>query len=317
MWVGMKSSAQDLVFYVLLLLISNTASNAFGEQEKGIYGEDDRYEAREHPNALLRSMSRSVVGIVRKDLLKYQSTTQSYDFPKKTLQDLDLCPDEKFAQQIHLAKCTGFLTVSPRYLTTAGHCLLTRKDCENLAFVFDFFPESQTFPQENVYFCEKIINPNNQNSKNRAREATIVRLTRDVTDRQPLKIRTSGTLQRDTPLAMIGHPNGIPIKIVDNGSARDWTEFSGKNNIANWIKHHNYFLANLDSFAGNSGSPVINTKTGEVEGILIEGSRDWTPDHTNGCLRYKELNDQLALEAVFRITKIEALKLLLNKASGR
>jgi hypothetical protein len=36
-----------------------------------------------------------------------------------------------------------------------------------------------------------------------------------------------------------------------------------------------YFGANLDAFGGNSGSPVFNENTGEVEGILVRGYQDY------------------------------------------
>ena len=35
-----------------------------------------------------------------------------------------------------------------------------------------------------------------------------------------------------------------------------------------------WFMANLDSFEGNSGSAVFNELTGEVEGILVRGKPD-------------------------------------------
>ena len=39
--------------------------------------------------------------------------------------------------------------------------------------------------------------------------------------------------------------------------------------------HRNFFVANLDTYAGNSGSPVFNTDTGLIEGILVRGEQDF------------------------------------------
>ena len=42
-----------------------------------------------------------------------------------------------------------------------------------------------------------------------------------------------------------------------------------------------YFVANLDTYGGNSGSAVFNTDTGLVEGILVRGENDFV--YSNGC----------------------------------
>ena len=42
-----------------------------------------------------------------------------------------------------------------------------------------------------------------------------------------------------------------------------------------------YFVANLDTYGGNSGSPVFNSDTHEVEGILVRGERDFV--QAGGC----------------------------------
>ena len=43
------------------------------------------------------------------------------------------------------------------------------------------------------------------------------------------------------------------------------------------------FRASLDSFAGNSGSPVIDLESHKVIGILVKGSKDYIADHS--CYR--------------------------------
>jgi hypothetical protein len=37
-----------------------------------------------------------------------------------------------------------------------------------------------------------------------------------------------------------------------------------------------FFVANLDTYGGNSGSPVFNSETHKVEGILVRGETDFT-----------------------------------------
>ncbi|MCY4524623.1 MAG: hypothetical protein OXB84_07795, partial [Halobacteriovoraceae bacterium] len=62
---------------------------------------------------------------------------------------------------------------------------------------------------------------------------------------------------------LIAHHFALPTKIADNGRI-----------LNNNFPH--YFTSSLDSFTNYSGSPVINVKTGLVEGILHHGER---PDH--------------------------------------
>ncbi|NKC16754.1 MAG: hypothetical protein GKR94_32545 [Gammaproteobacteria bacterium] len=45
--------------------------------------------------------------------------------------------------------------------------------------------------------------------------------------------------------------------------------------------HEDYFVANLDPFGGNSGSPVFNADTLTVERILVRGEQDFAP--MDGC----------------------------------
>ena len=40
-----------------------------------------------------------------------------------------------------------------------------------------------------------------------------------------------------------------------------------------------YFVANLDTYGGNSGSAVFNLQTREVEGILVRGENDYVYDY--------------------------------------
>ena len=67
----------------------------------------------------------------------------------------------------------------------------------------------------------------------------------------------------------MGHPSGLPMKIA------------GGSKVHALEKH--YFVANLDTFTGNSGSPVLNEKTGLVEGILVRGGKDYIFDFDEGC----------------------------------
>jgi V8-like Glu-specific endopeptidase len=89
-----------------------------------------------------------------------------------------------------------------------------------------------------------------------------------VTDREPLKFRKSGQVARGTELVVIGHPSGLPTKISDGAQVRS--------------SNRKYFVANLDTYGGNSGSAVFDARTGEVQGILVRGEEDYVSDPAGG-----------------------------------
>jgi hypothetical protein len=87
----------------------------------------------------------------------------------------------------------------------------------------------------------------------------LVRLSRPVHGRKPLRIRASGKIANGHPLFAVGHPNGLPTKLAN---VRD-------------NRSRAYFVANLDTYGGNSGSPVFDMRTRRVEGILVSGENDF------------------------------------------
>src|SRR5690606_11297122 len=88
----------------------------------------------------------------------------------------------------------------------------------------------------------------------------LVRLDRVVTapGALPLEIRRDGFPGVGTPVGMIGHPSGLPMKIAFGSTTVIKKDFQST-----------FFEANLDAYGGNSGSPVFNQTTGIVEGIQV------------------------------------------------
>jgi hypothetical protein len=124
-----------------------------------------------------------------------------------------------------------------------------------------------------------------------------VELDRVVTDRTPLTFRKSGAISVNEPLVVIGHPTGLPTKIADGANVRSLST--------------SFFVANLDTFGGNSGSAVFNANTSEVEGILVRGEEDYVKPFLRSCKKPKECkSDKCRGEDVTKITLIQALKVL-------
>ena len=97
-----------------------------------------------------------------------------------------------------------------------------------------------------------------------------------------------------------GYPSGLPLKMAGGARVR--------NN-----RGENYFLANLDSFEGNSGGPVFNSKGDFVEGILVGGEEDYVWSDRRECFKPKRcFNLGCNGEEVTRITSVDILKDLID-----
>ena len=268
--------------------------------EKVIYGQDDRVLTELEANATFIELARSTAAMVKDKLCTKNSDTGSISIKGTPLKDTfnKVCNDEKFADVITASVCSGFL-VGKDLLVTAGHCIKSLSDCENNSWIFDFRNDLAKSNQEfvanknQVYKCTKILNRKlNKVSKN---DFALVKLDREVTNREPLKFRQSGQISVGTELVVIGHPSGLP-SIISGGAIV-------RNNKSKW-----FFQSNLDTFGGNSGSAVFNLETKEVEGILVRGETDYKRDDKNLCKRVFQCDDDKCRgEDVTRITVIPEL----------
>lgn len=281
-----------LIFSLIILTISSQAKNV----EKVVYGDDSRVDIYQSTNTLYKKLARSTAAMIDESAL-IALDEETVTVKGGTLQDIvGVCFDEKFANQILAAECTGFL-VGPDLLVTAGHCITQISDCDTKAWVFDFTNTTEersifNIKKKDIYHCKEIISrTQNETTLN---DYALVKLDR-ATDRAPLTFRNSGKISNNLSLAVIGHPSGLPTKIADGAFVRKNT-------------NKYFFQANLDTFGGNSGSPVFNAKTGLVEGILVRGEEDYTRDILHYCFRPKVCKmDGCQGEDVTRITNIAEL----------
>ena len=275
---------------------SAQASAQNGPIEKVIYGEDNRLDIYQSPSSLYKTLAASTAAMIPETSL-VNLDNQSVTIKAGTLQDDGICADERFAKQPTAAMCSGFL-VAPNLLVTAGHCITQISDCETYVWVFNYANTTEeksvfNIEKKDIYKCTKIISrtqdPITMN------DYALVQLDHKP-DRTPLMYRKSGKISDASELVVIGHPSGLPAKISDGAFVRKNT--------------NKYFIqANLDTFGGNSGSAVFNTKTGIVEGILVRGEEDYVLDSTANCSRPKICKmDECRGEDVTRITNIKELK---------
>lgn len=245
---------------------------------KVIYGVDNRVDHYEVLSRKHLNLAGSTAAMIDKyDLEKGNTYTEIFG---ETLEDrMNLCAGEKFAHQLSASICTGFL-VAEDLLITAGHCMEDQSMCDDYAWVFDYAIKSESedvqtksmkVKNSSVYTCKEILSQ----KKEGVLDFALIRLDRKVTNRSPLKLKKDENMI-GTSLVVIGHPSGLPSKIA--GGAIISQIFS------------EYFTAPLDTFGGNSGSPVFNDATGEVEGMLIMGQKDYIENKKKDCTHVNQLS---------------------------
>jgi hypothetical protein len=241
-----------LLFFILLLSVQPARAGV-----KGIYGADDRKDIFE-ADPYARKLARSVAGVFG-ELAPAENgmVTLPLDAYKTYF---SLCQGEKFFDQPVGSFCTASL-VAPDLVLTAGHCAPSAASCPGKTFVFGFemgkngeWPAK--VPAADVYSCKEIVASSNGDT----RDFAVIRLDRPVLDREPLAIDRSSAPAAGESVFVIGTPLGLPLKVADGAHVRSVEADS--------------FMTDLDTFGGNSGSPVFSARTGLLEGILIAGGQD-------------------------------------------
>ena len=260
-----------------------------------IYGENDILDYHQVRGKKVRKLGRSVAIQVPRYKLEY--VDEHYLINQDLLEDLNICPNhdafhEKISSQPSLGTCSGFL-IEKDVLLTASHCVENRNDCEESFWVFGFKSNPlnitpSNFEAQNVYRCKEVL------KQNESLDYAILKLDRSVIGRKPLKMRQRGSVLKESKLAVIGYPQGLPLKFSMNAKIRD-------------NEDDDQFIINSDTFEGNSGSPVINTKNYLVEGVLVRGGSDFdlSEESNNECYTIKRCPEsQCSGEEVLRIKSI-------------
>lgn len=226
-----------------------------------IYGPDDRLDYYQITNSAVLELANSSVALVKSsDLRALNSKVQLLG--DSFGDDYGLCSTEPYREQITAAFCSGSL-IDTDLVLTAGHCVTSVADCAQTKFVFGYSqktPTQKTYEvaSSEVYGCKEIIHT--QAVSNGA-DFALIKLDRVVLNHKPLNLRLTGTAQVGDPLLVIGHPAGLPQKVASGAKVRS--------------VNSGYFVANLDTYGGNSGSPVFNADTGLIEGVLVRGEDDF------------------------------------------
>jgi V8-like Glu-specific endopeptidase len=151
--------------------------------------------------------------------------------------------------------------VAPDVIATAGHCITGEIAVQDIRFVFGYRMRDAATPElvisnSDIYHAAAVIAW--QVDDTTGSDWALIRLDRTVVNHRVARIRESGLISNGQPVYVIGHPKGLPAKFAGGAYVRD-------------NRYRTLFGSNLDAYPGNSGSPVFNSITHEVEGILVGG----------------------------------------------
>ncbi|MEI7529144.1 MAG: serine protease [Elusimicrobiota bacterium] len=292
-------------------------------QGRSIYGDDNRLEYHE-ASADIQRLAGSVVSLwdskdLKADGGNYRLRTVKFG------DALKLCPSERFRDQPAGAFCSGTL-VGEDIIMTAGHCIVDNAGCAGARFVFGYSirragaPAATTIPAGEVYACKRIIKRDlstqpatflsaiamligNMVNGGTGPDYALIQLDRKVTNHKPLAVNRGKGAAKGTGLFVIGHPVGLPLKVAGSASVRD-------------ASPRYFFMTDLDTFGGNSGSAVFNANTKLIEGILVRGGTDFVKSPAGCTVSYQVGQKEGKGEAVTKIAALSAYIPHTGKAAG-
>ena len=231
--------------------------------------------------------------IPRKDF-DFNSSKGEYRFNKyvpSMAERMNMCKDERFAQQLSPGTCSCFLTADNE-VTTAGHCFggknmnEKKKGCQDSFIVFGFDSEAARkgykFKSDQVFSCNDIDKTETTADPYKSMDVMRVRLNETAANRyrKPLDLEKQKNQEKpvkDRDLCMIGSPLGAPLKMA-LGQVKGLRTIDVKGKSITVIR------SDMDGMAGASGSMVVDCKTGALQGVYLSGAPD-LEDAPEGCKR--------------------------------
>ena len=240
------------------------------KQDGVIYGTDSRKESLEVEDARLREVARSSVALVDRGSLEKLNDYTYASNGGELGERKNLCPSERYREQLTTAFCSGVL-VEKNKILTAGHCMRNWASCSETQFVFNYERRSPhdkdpLIPAKNIYSCRRVLSIVADPS---VEDYALVELDRDVEGITPQKLDFTATASAGEVVYTFGYPSGISKKYARG--------------VMKTPPRRNYIRAALDVFGGNSGSPVYSQNTHKLIGIVTNGVVDYVYDRAKAC----------------------------------
>lgn len=225
---------------------------------KGIWDSDDRMDVYEIQDEKIKGIAGCVATVCKSEALVTPGNGFTMLKTKNYGKAFDLCDFEPFRDQpvARLLICTGFL-VKEDVVATAAH-FADQENVKSLRFMFGYRMEDPytpvtQVPDRDIYtgveIVERVYDPEGA-------DWALVRLDRKVEDRPVAQLAENGIAEGQKVYVM-GHPCGLPLK-YSPGS------------VVGQIKDA-HFHAGLDIYSSNSGSPVLDSETHQVVGMVVRG----------------------------------------------
>ncbi len=238
--------------------------------QKVLYGRNDpdnRKDWYETDTRAQATSQQAVCFIEKSKLVKLPNG--NYSFKSRPFYEAKyLCSTERFYEQPVTGFCSGF-AISKDLIVTAGHCI-DKKNLTDFVIVFDFKMVDKgvvknEFAPGDIYSPIAIASTGlNQQGVDYA----VLRVNRKIPKNRISFVREK-KVRDGEPVFVIGHPCGLPLKVANTAKVID-----NKNPL--------FFSADLDTYGGNSGSPVYDSAH-QIVGILVRGATDFKYDFKNKC----------------------------------
>jgi V8-like Glu-specific endopeptidase len=258
-----------------------------------IYGRDNRRDFYQVRSKKAQLNFNGVCVLIENEFINERdSTIELFYFPQKYA--YELCTNEPYENQHYASFCTGF-AINDSTIISAGHCI-TGNSNDSYRLLFDYHMGNQDslseIKQSAVFTVKYIMDFNVENLV----DYSIIIVNEKIPKFRHLKMRTRGDVKINQRVYSIGSPSGMPLKRATGAKIRE--------------NYDNSFVANLDTYGGNSGSPIFNS-SGRVEGILIKGEEDYV--QLNNCnISNKCLDNECSGEIVTKINIIRDILKDLN-----
>jgi V8-like Glu-specific endopeptidase len=271
---------KSLILFVSIILNSNSFAAVTGEDDRVSFSDLERINPAVLALATATQLSRRY--------LKFENKIGTY--PTGKLQNQ--CPGEKFANQPTLGGCSGFL-IGENILVAAGHCKdYQANGCSDDAWLFNHFDPASSkkhrIEKSNIYYCKKVLDFKHDGEG----DYVVMELDRKVPLIKPLEMDLNDEGKRGDPVAVLGYPLGRSFTYTPGGRVQ--------------TKDKNYLRVDSDAFKNNSGSALINLRTGKVEGVLTNARKGMSQNALDGCQLAISYQQNIVL--VNRLRRIDYLK---------